>query len=79
MFTQVFIVYSLCIQEYFNAENLCFMSTFFNPISVKLLHNVSCFIFARLLPYRKFFVFVLVPQKKNLELMLVMLSTLFWK
>ena len=30
------------------------MSTLFKPPSVKLLHNVSCFIFAPLFPHRKF-------------------------
>ena len=48
-----FSLYSLCIQEHRNAENLCFMSTFFNPPSVKLLRSVLCFIFARSFPNRK--------------------------
>ena len=50
-----FLLYSLCIQEHFNAEILCFMSTLFKSPSVKLLHNVSYFVFARLFPHRKVF------------------------
>ena len=50
-----FSLYSLCIQDHLNAENLCVTSTFFNPPSLKLLHNVSCFIFVRIFPHRKVF------------------------
>ena len=69
-----FSLYSLCIQEHFNAEILCFMSTLFKSPSVKLLHNVSYFVFARLFPHRKVFCIYLVPQGQNLQLMSCYLS-----
>ena len=75
-----FSLYSLCIQEHFNVKILCFLSTLLKPPSVKLLHNVSCYIFAHLFPpIGRFPAFVLVPEEQDLELMLVMLSKLFWK
>ena len=50
-----FSLYSLCTQEHLYVEIFCFMSTLFKLPSVKLLHNVSCLIFARLFPSRKVF------------------------
>ena len=45
---------------------------------VKLIQNVSCFIFACLFPRRKVFcICLIVPQEQNLELTLVMLSIVY--
>ena len=54
------------------------MSTLLKPPSVKFIHK-TCFILPTHIPTGRFSVFVLVPQEQNLELMLVMLSILFWK
>ena len=63
-----FSLYSLCIQEHLNAENLCYMSTFFNPPLLKLLHNVSCFIFARLFLHGKIFCIYSSSSRKEFEI-----------
>ena len=44
------------------------MSALFKPPSVKLLHNVSCFIFACLFPHRKVFCICFSSSRTEFEI-----------